>query len=210
LFDAETILFKRQCPPQHYPRSLCKAAYSPFYAKVGKRKKQKADEVGDDDDTQQPYSNVICKLSRVWNSYVVDYIKLNASTLFDVFNRIYNDDGVKVFVERELKMVRPAEWKRRPATQQKELKPLNVDSFRSENDTIQCKVFGASWMETSSRKFAHEVKTNEYAVSVLLKRTSIPKKEKKKKRSQKQKGRGCKKRKTNGGNVVECSQVTVK
>ncbi|KAG7395355.1 hypothetical protein PHYBOEH_003917 [Phytophthora boehmeriae] len=144
------------------------------------------------------------------NSYAVDYIKLNASTLFDVFNRIYSDDDVKDFVERKLKMVRAAEWKRRPPTQQKDLKPFNVDSFRSENDTVQRKVFDVSWMETNSRKFAHEVKTNGYAASVLLKRPSVPKKKKKKKkkRTQKQKERRSKKRKINAGNVVECSQVT--
>ncbi|KAG7398139.1 hypothetical protein PHYBOEH_011548 [Phytophthora boehmeriae] len=138
------------------------------------------------------------------NSYAVDYIKLNESTLFDVFNRIYDGVGIKDFVERELKMVRAAEWKRRPPAQQKELKPFNVDSFRSDNDTIQRKVFDVLWLETTSRKFAHEVKTNGYAASVLLKRPSLPKK---KKRTQKQKRRKTKKRKTNTGNAVECSQV---
>ncbi|KAG7379676.1 hypothetical protein PHYBOEH_011814 [Phytophthora boehmeriae] len=141
------------------------------------------------------------------NSYVVDYIKLNASTLFDVFNRIYDGVGIKDFVKRELKMVRTAEWKRRPPAQQEDLKPFSVDSFRSENDTIQRKVFDVSWMETTSRKFAHEVKTNGYAASVLLKRPSVTKK---KKQTQKQKGGKTKKRKTNTGNAVECSQVADK
>ncbi|KAG7375401.1 hypothetical protein PHYBOEH_002619 [Phytophthora boehmeriae] len=52
---------------------------------VGKRKKQKADEVGDDDDTQQPYSSVICKLSRVCSvPSVVDEIKRTCAAMKQV------------------------------------------------------------------------------------------------------------------------------
>ncbi|KAK1944085.1 hypothetical protein P3T76_003997 [Phytophthora citrophthora] len=132
----------------------------------------------------------VYSLLPVSTSYQAAYVKINATTLFSLFTRLIRDPKLKEFMSTELPEV--------------DRLPFSLQTFQKHRSEILRKVFDVDQFETWNRKFAEELKTNGYGVSITMIRpvttTSVVVKERDPR----------KKRKKNDGTTAPTSSTTPK
>ncbi|ETP20051.1 hypothetical protein F441_06150 [Phytophthora nicotianae CJ01A1] len=89
-------------------------------------------------------------------SFIPSHVTLNATTLYGLFCRIYDDPVAKEFVNGDVRL----ECRTKAA----------LATWTLNRQGILRKIFNVTELETRTRKFGNQVTTDGYAASVLLQR----------------------------------------
>jgi hypothetical protein len=93
-------------------------------------------------------------------------VKINASTLFGLFARLRSVDSSREWVDEFLWTALNIDLTKKRASDSP--RPFTEKTFQTHRSEIKRKVFSVTQLETKTRKFADEVKTNGFAVSVTM------------------------------------------
>jgi hypothetical protein len=102
----------------------------------------------------------------VATSFQAAYVKINASTLYDLFARLRSVDSSREWVDEFLWTALNIDPTKKRASDSP--RPVTEKTFQTHRSEIMLKVFSVAQLETKTRKFADEVKTNGFTVSVTM------------------------------------------